>query len=174
MSKEFVFLFPITPYLKIETKQVVHIPDFKQKYQEIFNECIDVRYRQKRFNINFVLNKGQSVSTMIVNRPNDKTIVMYPKNNWASAITGFDKNTVLRIAGFHLFDCVDKLAETAYKSGIKNTKVDEDLTEFFAHRVIEPDFDVSKTPNIDRSLFTSEFFQMYKIARQNKPWLNQK
>lgn len=77
----------------------------------------------------------------------------------------------LTLGGFHINDCVDKLAGYAYSIGI-DTIVDEDTTNFFFDRtsicgeipLIRRDF----TPEglgIDR-----EMIDLVIEARKNKPW----
>jgi hypothetical protein len=44
-----------------------------------------------------------------------------------------------------MWDCVEKLAKTAYEKGI-DVLVDEDLTEFFSERLKDPNFKIDKYP----------------------------
>lgn len=80
--------------------------------------------------------------------------------------------SVLRVAGFHLWDCVERLAKRAYEKGIE-TLVDEDLTELFSFRMLLDDnFDPAKYPTFNpRESCDEESFRMFMESRKDKPWL---
>lgn len=79
----------------------------------------------------------------------------------------------IRIAGFHLWDCVDKLAKRAYERGLK-TLVDEDLTELFGWRITERDFKIAKYPTFNPRKHWKEFFNEFMQPRKTRPWLYNK
>lgn len=77
----------------------------------------------------------------------------------------------LVIGGFHQWDCVDKVAQTAYEKGIPII-VDEDTTEIF----FKGGSSKLSTPLI-RENFTSElsgfFLEYAREVRLKKPWFAQ-
>lgn len=77
----------------------------------------------------------------------------------------------LRIGGFHMWDCVEKVAQRAYEKGI-DTLVDEDLTEFFAFLIKRDSFAIDRYPSYDpRKYFDTVDFEFFMRARRGKPWL---
>jgi hypothetical protein len=79
----------------------------------------------------------------------------------------------LVICGFHLWDCVDKVASHAWNKGIK-VSVDEDLTETFFWR---DDIPNSRDEGIKkkREYFNEDslLLQIAQEKRQPRPWLAQ-
>ena len=103
---------------------------FRQKYKTTLNRCIDVRYGQKGFKINYVVFDGSSVSDIIELQKSDKVIEVgldfkthttkrvngeYPYPDQDYILNQLGKTNVIRIAGFHMWDCVEKLAKRAYE-----------------------------------------------------------
>ena len=143
--QEFVFLYPIPEIINFELgcKRWMNVkePDlFKQKYKLLLNQCIDLRYRQKGFNINYALFNDTTLSDMIELHESDKILNVgmdfkthttkksdgtysYPNQDYIINQLGIVK--VIRIAGFHMWDCVEKLAKRSYERGL-NVLVDED------------------------------------------------
>ena len=70
----------------------------------------------------------------------------YPDNDYILSQLG--QPSVLRVAGFHLSDCVSKLAEHAYGKGYE-VLVDEDLTELLGSYLGAQDFRIERYPNLD-------------------------
>ncbi len=89
----------------------------------------------------------------------------------------------LIIGGFHFWDCVEKVAEYAFRQGIDVT-VDDDLTEFFFHKIRDQKGNPSDS-NIPfsrkksvikarrRFLESGGTLQLDRVrkAREKKPWL---
>ena len=89
----------------------------------------------------------------------------------------------LIIGGFHFWDCVEKVAEYAFRQGI-NVTVDDDLTEFFFHKVrdqkgnpSDSNIPLSRKKSIikarRRFLESGGTLQLDRVrkAREKKPWL---
>ncbi len=183
--KHFVFLYPIPEIIDFEIENHGWSEEggadaFKQKYKSLLNRCIDVRYRQKGFDINYVIFDGSSVSDVIELRETDRIIKvgldfkthttkhLYPDPDFILDQLGDVK--IIRIAGFHLWDCVEKLARRAYEREL-DTLVDEDLTELFASRIKDPDFRIDKYPTYNPRKYGDSMFEIFMEARRNKPWL---
>lgn len=186
--KEFIFLYPISEIIDFEIKnhgwmEKGGIEIFRQKYKTILNQCINFRYRQKDFGINYAIFNGSSVSNVIELQKTDKTIevgldfkthttkqvdgkYLYPDSDYI--INQLSGARIIRIAGFHMWDCVERLARRAYEKGL-DILVDEDLTEFFTRRLKDPDFKVDQYPNYNAR--QKPFFEAFMEARKGKPWL---
>lgn len=187
--KQFVYLYPIDEIFDFEinskgASQKEGVEVFRQRYKTALNQCIDLRYRRNGFGINYAVFDGSPVSGIIELRESDKIIQVgmdfkthttkqpngefpYPdQNHILNQLNGVTK---IRIAGFHMWDCVERLAKAAYEIGI-NTLVDEDLTEFLAFRINEPDFKLDKYPTYD-ARNRNPMFDEFLRARREKPWL---
>lgn len=182
--KQFIYMYPISEFINFEIILGNHgsKTDFKEFYKLKLDSCIDKRYRQKGFNINYFIFDDSKVSDIIVLRDSDKVKFVgldyknhveekkYPNEDYI--LNQLGKIDILRIGGFHMWDCVERIAKRAYKKRI-DTLVDEDLTEFFTNRIKKDNFQEDKYPtyNPDRN---SCFFESFIEARKNKPWLWQK
>lgn len=146
---------------------------YKPLYARKLNSCIHHRYRKNGFQVVYAVSLPESVIDVVDVKHEDKIVFTgkvtkehYPSPN--SILNQMIPLQILRIGGFHMWDCVERLARRAYRRGI-NTLVDEDLTEFFGFRAFarKKDFRVksypSYTPNGKREMFIA--------ARKNKPWL---
>ena len=161
--------------------------EYKKVYKTMLNACIDLRYRSNGFTINFALLDGDTVSDAIDIKDGDRTVYVgmtaethrkergngkfkYPNNNHILRQIG--EPQLLRVAGFHLWDCVDKLARRAYRNGI-DVLVDEDLTELFVGRLNDGNFKPEKYPTfyLTESLKDSPFLDHFIHIRKNRPWL---
>lgn len=182
----FVFLYPIPEIIDFEIKnngwhEKGGIDAFKRKYKETLNRCIDVRYRQKNFIIVWALFEGHQISDVIEKQSSDKIIEvgidfkthtskrLYPDQDFI--LNQIGKVQVIRIAGFHMWDCVEKLAKRAYERGL-DVLVDEDLTEFFSWRLKDKDFRVDKYPTYNPRK-RDRMFKDFMIAREQRSWLYQ-
>jgi len=180
--KQFIFLYPIPEFINFEIENHRHDEVFKQRYKDNLNKCIDLRYRQKKFNINYAVFNNHQISDFIEIQPSDRIIEVgmdfkthttklngeyqYPSQDYIlDQLGGIN---AIRIAGFHMWDCVERLAKRAYERGL-TALVDEDLTEFFAGRLDEIDLDKFPTFN-PRKLGKTEF-ESFMNVRRKKPWL---
>lgn len=185
-QKEFIFLYPIPQIINFEVKnhgwsEKEGIDGFRKKYRDALNECIDKRYRQKGFGINYAIFDDCIVSDIINPLPEDKIIKVgidfkthtaekvYPSQEYILRQLG--EVSVIRIAGFHMWDCVEKLAKCAYENekGL-DVLVDEDLTEFFSRRLSDKNFRIDKYPTYQPNKLGS-MFQAFMEARKQRPWL---
>lgn len=78
----------------------------------------------------------------------------------------------LVIAGFHFWDCVEKVAKRAHEKGI-NVLADDDLTEFFFWRAGIPSSREKSIEKERKQLVKSGSFYLNLVrnARKGKPWL---
>jgi len=133
------------------------IEAFRKKYSNMLNKCVDQRYRQNGFGINWAIFDDCTVSEIIKLQPSDRIIKvgLYSKTHIAKKLYPNQDNIleqlgevrVIRVAGFHMWDCVEKLAKRAHEMGL-GTLVDEDLTEFFSWRLNDRNFKIGDTPPI--------------------------
>lgn len=118
----------------------------------ILNECIQKRYREKGYQVIFVLYPDKSLYG-IIPQPNDRIIYTDIKFTEASGIdeNGKKKESFISkypsekylleqlgniddlvVGGYHAQDCVRRVCEYALDCGI-NSIVDLDMTDFFFH-----------------------------------------
>lgn len=161
--------------------------EFGEIYKTTFNACIDLRYRKNDFHIYYAVFNGSPVSEVIELQPSDMVIEVgldfkthttkqpngeYPYPNPDYILEKVGAVDILRVCGFHMGDCVEKLARKAYDEGL-DVLVDEDLTEFFPGRLRDPEFRVDKYPNFNPRK-DGRYFERFMAARKDKPWLWQK
>lgn len=184
--KKFLFLYPIPEIIDFEIKSNGWVffrggeESFRKEYMRALNSCIDLRYRQKDFGINYALFNDSSVSDIIEVRKSDRIIrvgldfkthtanKVYP--NQDVTLNQILPTEKLVVAGFHMWDCVDKLARRAYERGI-DVLVDEDLTEFLAGRFLEPWFKVGSYPSYNPKQMSESLRIQFMSAREKRPWL---
>ena len=131
--KKLLFLYPIEEFIKKE-----HIDSALEK----FNDTIANRYRNKGYEINFLMFPDKKVYGVEI-RKKDKIIQtdksyseimnseykeIYPSND--KILKELEPIGELVVTGFHSFDCVKKVAKYFDDSKI-DTLVDLDLTEKF-------------------------------------------
>lgn len=189
----FLFLYPIDKIFDFEIQnhgwhEKGGVEAYKSKYATTLNRCIDERYRQKGYVITFALFNDEIISEIIKLEESDRLIYVglnfathttklpngefpYPDND---VILGkLEDVSHLRVAGFHMWDCVERLAKRAYERKI-NVLVDEELTEFFGWRLKDDDFRTDKYPTYDPRKLGEVNFKWFMEARKNRPWLWQR
>lgn len=139
--KSFLFLYPIRAYIEQELP-----PHNQELIMKKFNEIIDARYRQKNFQIYWLIfgaeddyekpdlslldsrfkihEDDQIISCGLSFKQHRRIIYPSPKKILAQ----LNSINELVIGGFHQADCVKKVASQAHKSGLK-VFVDEDTTD---------------------------------------------
>lgn len=168
--KQFIFLYPIAEIIDFEISNYGWstkggVTAFRQKYKSALNKCIDVRYRRKGFGINYVVFNGSPVSEIVEIQPTDRVIEVeinfethttkgangeYPYPDEAWILDQLNGTRVIRIAGFHRWDCVERLARRAREKRLK-VLIDEDLTEFFGIKVKYPGFRLEQSLQLKQS-----------------------
>jgi len=161
---------------------------FRPIHKEMLNRCITERYRNHGFQIAYALLDNEPLADTIIKYPEDKIIFVgidakthrterpdgtftYPNQNYIlNQLLPLDR---LVIGGFHMWDCVQRLAKTAYERNI-SVLVDEDLTEFFFSRVGDKHFQTDRYPSYNPRSQEKHVFKMFMNARKGKPWLWQK
>lgn len=152
MNKVFLYLFPIEEYTKMFLFSSDKAYDIFgiEKPLPILNECITKRYRDKGYQVIFVLYPDKEIYG-ITPREEDKIIYTditfednsaYDKNgkekknfkpkylNASTLISKLGKIDKLILGGYHFNDCVKRVAEEALMLGI-DTTIDLDLTDLF-------------------------------------------
>lgn len=151
MEKVFLYLYPIEEY----NRMFLFSDDYyksvgKRKPFDVLNECIEKRYRSKGYKVIFALYPDKTIYG-IDKKENDKIIytdvlfkeasgynedgtekakseIKYPNENFLISQIGDVQSIV--VGGFHWADCVRRVAEACYESGI-DTIIDLDLTDIF-------------------------------------------
>jgi len=159
--------------------------EFRTVYRATLNACIDARYRKKGFNITYAVFDASPVSDVIELQPSDRIIEVglnfqthttqqpdgeYPYPNSDYILDQVESTKVLRVAGFHLWDCVDRIARRAYERGLE-VLVDEDLTELFPGRIRNPEFKINTYPSYNPRKDQGTIRKMFLEARKERPWL---
>lgn len=161
MRKVFLYLYPIKEYI---TSSLLPDDDLYDIWNierplPILNECIQKRYRDNGFDVIFVLFSDKEIYG-INNSEEDRTIrtdVSFDELN-ATDNEGKDKENFipkyaevssllkqvgevdyLVVSGFHIQDCVKKVATFAHECGI-STLIDIDLTEHFFYLYKQKDY----------------------------------
>ena len=187
--KQFLYLYPIKEYFDSEFERRWLPEDdgkeFRQRYSQTLNRCIDVRYRQNGFRISYAVFDGSPIDRIIELRDDDRVIEVgmdfethttelpdktYPYPNQDFILNQLETLQVLRVAGFHMWDCVEKLARRAHERGL-DVLVDEDLTEFFPMMLRHSGFRVDRFPSYNPRDRGESIFEGFIEARKGKPWL---
>jgi hypothetical protein len=190
-EKEVKFLSRLKKAKSEEEKKIIRLEaaniigsEFKAFYKRNLNDCIDARYRKKGFGISYLTFNNSPISYIIELQKSDKVIEngvdfktftkpkpdgSYPYPNSDHILDQLGEISELRVAGFHMWDCVERVAKRAYQRGL-DTLVDEDLTEFFIARLRDSRFDVEKYPTCNPRV-SPEFFEVFMNARKGIPWL---
>ena len=183
---QLAFLYPIKEYLEYEIERHYYIVDphsqepFTEKYFSVLNKTINLRYRRKGFGINWVVFSDRPVFRRVYTEPTDRIIPVdvsfeahTSKKLYPSEETILDQipGGGLVVTGFHMWDCVEKVARRAHEGGI-DVLVDEDLTEFFSGIVaFDSERDLQNYPSYNPREERGSHFDLFMEARKNKPWL---
>ncbi len=161
-------------------------------YSSKLNQAIDLRYRSKDYAVYYPLLDDAKISELIDVKKEDKIIYVgmdikihrtevngeypyYPDQNYIlNQLLPLDE---LIVSGFHLWDCVQRLASRAYERGIK-VMVDDELSESFGWLVSKNHFLIDRFPganpkkyNEDPKFGFSHFMESFLEARKDKPWM---
>jgi len=184
-GKAFIFLYPQPEIFKEELWGCGK--DFISRYKTALNRTIDERYRQKGFSINYAILDDCSVSGIIKLQSGDSVLKVgmdsvthrtpqengtYPYPNPDFILGQLGDISVLRVGGFHVYSCCEKLAKRAHERGI-DSLVDEELTQFFSMDFEKPNFRVDVYPSIDQRQFMGDGKRLKSFLekRENRPWL---
>lgn len=177
MDKVFLYLYPIEEYNRV----FLHSDEFynqmnRDKPFSILDECIQKRYREHGYQIVYVLYSDKEMFGVSL-VPGDKKIytdisfeeasgynkdgskkskddIKYPNEQYLIEQLG---NVVeIVIGGFHFGDCVKRVAEYCYQSGI-DTLVDLEMTDLFFNLYYKDYFRVDEY-SLDR-------FKQYQFQR---------
>ncbi len=160
-------------------------------YFDALDRAIDLRYRKKGFSVAYAVFDDRNIpSDFIAYRTGDSVFTVgldfavhvteradgtYPYADVEHILDQVRGVSTLRLAGFHLSDCVDKVAAAAHRRGL-DVLVDEDLTELFFRRLgLDEDFDlgvITCTPHYPLARLGG-WAQEVLAYRQQRPWLVQ-
>ncbi len=170
--------------IRQEAKKLME-EQFRPVYARTLNACIKRRYREKDFGINFAVFDGHSVSDMVSLHKYDKVFSVgldfnthvsrkqYPDADAVLNQVGLNGGQLI-VAGFHMWNCVEKVAQRAHERGA-NVLVDEDLTEFLSGRInFLPKLRTDRFPSYNPRMQGKTAYLKFIEARKGKPWLWQK
>ena len=177
MSKVFLYLYPIkefasvfVPYVGIDdnkmtdSEKMIRADPFK-----VLNDTIDIRYRKKGYKVVFAIYPDKDIYGIEI-KPNDLVVktditfkhmrenFTYPNEEKLVDILGNVDELV--VGGYHIMDCVKRVAEVAYERGI-NTLVDSDLTDLFFNLYNQKDY-------FDKEIYDPDKFRTYMISLKGK------
>ena len=195
-----LILYPIQPYADV-LMGTQELPEVKLEYARIYQRLVKERYPDSRmvyamFSVpedpdiadmsqlwnGFSINGKDTVAACGVSFQKHCKSRIYPD---PKTIVDFCPQPVgkLVIGGFHLWDCVDKIAVWAYHQGV-DVMVDEDLTELFfwsvrdrrglpVHRI--PVLKEESIRQTRRRLSEAGryFLEDARAERKKRPWMNQ-
>lgn len=157
-SRKFLFLYPTQRIFDWEIENGAYpnsIATFRKKYFSMFNSCIDLRYRQKDFVVNWAVfddsdfcedvevQRGDVVFNVGMTEKEHYLRKVYPSSGLIIDLLG-DVNELV-VGGFHTYDCCARVAAEAYSRGI-DVLVDEEVGERFHWFVDEPILDLGNYP----------------------------
>lgn len=191
--KRFLFLYPMKEIIDWEISQFEsHFQpgEFQKMYAHALNTAINLRYRQNEFQVNFAVFSNAPISDIVQIAEGDKIIDVgldfkahqtkqpngkhpYPNPDFiVNQLTPADK---LVVAGFHKWDCVNRIAGRTFRRGI-DTLVDEDLTENLGYLVFKKEIVLEFPNSYDQSANVRKIPHLYSQAkelRKKKPWFIQ-
>ena len=159
--------------------------EFQRIYRTNLNVCIDLRYRQRGFRINYALFDGSPVSDLVNLQESDRIIRVgmdfkthttkqtdgkYPYPDQDYILNQLGEIKVITVSGFHMWSWVEKLARRAYERGI-DTLVDEDLTEFLSWQMMRESFRTDQYPSYNPKTDEEGVVDLFMESRKDKPWL---
>jgi len=196
--KVLLILYPIKHYVNVLIGKK-ESPEIKRKIATFYQRLIEKRYLD--FQRVFVLFSETKNSTK-PNRPqlwegvslrnndivgacgitfkNHRENKLYPEQSNILALCPKPIDQLI-VGGFHLWDCVDKIAKYAYQQGL-NVLVDEDLTELFFYRVRNSKGDpflqtpISREKSLKQTrkiLSKTGLLENARKIRNERPWLVQ-
>ena len=193
----FLLLFPIREYVEAITRSFPS--SVKEEMGDVFATLVRERYRKTGFKVAMVFfstiadPQAPDLSRVWAPLPiqNNDTIIpcgltfeehcwakVYPKEGDILSVLSSPIEELV-IGGFHLWDCVDKMAKYAYSRGIP-VSVDEDLTELFFYAApsaknipFSREISANKTREEIQKYKGSGVWEIMQEVRQGKPWLLQ-
>lgn len=182
--KNFLFLYPIEQYIdSVCERRSAFNPNYEREWCKDLKECIQLRYKRNGFTVNYALFDDTPLHPKFNQNDNLIRVGMtfeehtnpkdgkynYPDEK--KIIQPLLNSSELVVAGFHLGDCVDRVAKAAHNKGI-NTLVDEELTELFGYIKELPSFHKERFPSVmpDERWENIERIINY---RKQRPWLYQ-
>lgn len=196
--KHFLFLYPTRNY----TQQIgTNFPNrhlLLENFSRNVNRLIQERYRKQAFQICWLFFAQNHNRKLPDTEKSDPLFEILPED-WkiSSGITQrelfqccypsadqildhFKESTQLVLGGFHLYDCVERIARRAHRKSMP-VSVDEDLTDDFAFRVnhfgpipLQRNIRIyPETLSELRKRLPEEKVQTFLKASQQKPWLSQ-
>lgn len=138
MKNLFVFLFPEMEYMK-----------GGESFLPFLNDCINKRYLSKGWTFAIVKYKGSKIFgitapphaiveadiTFEKSSPYFSADWTYANFELIASQIGAENFDRITIGGYHLFDCVKRLADELYKIN-SNVTIDSDLTEMFLSQAL--------------------------------------
>ncbi len=180
MKKGFLYLYPFEPYFNFFLKY--YEEEEKRNAFAILNACIEKRYRDRGYQIYFLLYPDMDIYGIV---PESRDKLIYTDVTFEEASVLKERNTftspslekiyrqlenldILRVGGFHFNSCVKETAEYALSLGI-DTLVDLDLTDlFFNHYDLLDYFDIA---SYEPERFMEDWFKEDKFKNSKKQFL---
>jgi hypothetical protein len=176
MRKVFLYLYPIFEYQRIFILSDKYYANNNVEHPLIvLNDCIKQRYKDKGYEViiaNYPDKEIYGISNSNIYRVietdvafkdasgyredgSEKPIeeVKYPSEQYLLEQVGCVDEII--IGGYHAGDCVKKVAEHFYNSGV-NTMIDIELTDFLFH--------LYKQPYFKKELYNPANYKQYSIA----------
>src|SRR3989344_3770814 len=118
------------------------------------------------------LDKLQRESFIHVMTTNNSFLFLYPDEE--QIISQLGKIELLRVGGFHTYDCCSRVARRAYEKGM-DVLVDEDLTQFFPLVFEHSHFKIDDYPLVNPrdEIIRQHLWELFLANRRNKPWFIQ-
>jgi hypothetical protein len=199
--KSLLILYPIQPYADALIWEKAGIPKADVRYAKMYQELIRKRYPDFQMVCvmfsapenpakpdisqlwrGFSVNGNDIIGACGVTFRDHCWKHVYPK---ASKILDLCPEPVdeLVVTGFHLWDCVDKVAKYAHKKGI-SVSVEEDLTELFFYSIKSSggipilQIPISKRESLEQTQKQLEkageyFLEHARAERKKRPWMAQ-